>query len=70
MVSSPPTGGRFNKRSATTDHWRRSESDPGRPYVFKDAATLIDDFFDAVERVLTARGAPFERVAAKEGEGR
>ena len=27
MVSSPPTGGRFIKRSATTDHWHRSESD-------------------------------------------
>ena len=63
-----PVGGRFNQRPTTTDHWHRSESDPGRPYVFKDAATLIDDFFDAVERVLTERGVPFESVEDKEGE--
>jgi hypothetical protein len=30
--------------------------DPGRPYEFKDAETLIDDFFDEVERVLRDRG--------------
>ena len=28
----------------------------GRPYAFKDAATLIDDFLDEVEKVLDARG--------------
>ena len=64
-----PLGGRFNQRPTTTDHWHRSESDPGRPYVFKDAATLIDDFFDAVERVLSECGVPFESVEAKQGEG-
>jgi Family of unknown function (DUF6516) len=37
-------------RSVATDHWHRTESDPGRPYRFKDAATLIDDFFNEVER--------------------
>jgi len=29
----------------------RSEGDVGRPYEFKDAETLLDDFFDEVERV-------------------
>jgi hypothetical protein len=28
----------------------------GRPYEFKDAETLLDDFFDEVERVLRERG--------------
>ena len=39
-----------------TDHWHRTEKDPGRPYEFKNAETLIDDFFDEVERVLRDRG--------------
>jgi hypothetical protein len=28
------------------DHWHRTERDPGRQYKFKDAATLIDDYFN------------------------
>src|SRR5262249_48369207 len=28
----------------------------GRPYEFKDAEKLVDDFFNEVERVLTERG--------------
>ena len=32
------------------------ERDRGQPYEFKDVETLIDDFFDAVERVLQERG--------------
>jgi len=41
--------------------------DPGRPYVFRDAVTLIDDFFDEVERVLRKRGikTTVVRVEAK-----
>jgi hypothetical protein len=49
-------GSRFNRRGKATDHWHRTEKDPGRPYVFKDAETLIDNFFDEVERVLRERG--------------
>ena len=48
--------GQFKHRDETTDHWHRTERDPGRPYVFKDAETLIDHFFDEVERVLGERG--------------
>jgi hypothetical protein len=43
-------------RGTSDDHWHRTEKDPGRPYEFKDAETLIDDFFDEVERVLRDRG--------------
>jgi hypothetical protein len=52
----PASGSRFRRRGVAADHWHRTEKDPGRPYVFKDAETLIDDFFDAVERVLGERG--------------
>jgi Family of unknown function (DUF6516) len=50
------TGSRFKKRPHTGDHWHRAEHDRGQPYEFKDVETLIDDFFDAVERVLQERG--------------
>ena len=63
-----PLGGRYRKRARATDHWHRTETDAGRPYEFKDAATLIDDFFNAVERVLTDRGVPFEVADDESGE--
>ena len=50
------TGGRFKRKPPASDHWHRTETDPGRPYQFKNAETLIDDFFDEVERVLGERG--------------
>ena len=50
------TGGRYKRKPSTSDHWHRTEADLGRPYQFKDAETLIDDFFDEVERVLNERG--------------
>jgi Family of unknown function (DUF6516) len=49
-------GSKFKRPAEASDHWHRTENDPGRPYRFKDAATLVDDFFDAVERVLSERG--------------
>lgn len=49
-------GTRFKRPPDAADHWHRTEHDPGRPYVFKDADTLIVDFFDEVERVLSERG--------------
>lgn len=52
----PRRSSRFKRRSEVADHWHRTEKDPGRPYVFKDAENLIDDFFDEVERVLGERG--------------
>jgi hypothetical protein len=52
----PATGSRLTRRPQTNDHWHRTADDPGRPYRFKDAETLIDDFLDAVEQVLRERG--------------
>jgi hypothetical protein len=52
----PAPGSRFRRRSPASDHWHRTESDPGRPYAFKDAATLLNNFLDEVERVLAERG--------------
>lgn len=65
--SVPAKGARFKKRPKAMDHWHRTETDKGRPYAFKDAETLLDDFFDEVERVLTEHGIPFEVVEVTEG---
>jgi Family of unknown function (DUF6516) len=64
----PAKGSRFKKRSKTMDHWHRTESDAGRPYVFVNAEQLIDDFFDEVERVLSERGVPLDSVEVIEGD--
>lgn len=58
---------RGRRRAVVADHWHRSAGDPGRPYAFKDAAKLLDDFFTAVERVLKERGVPLD-VATDEDE--
>lgn len=62
----PVTGGRFKRKLSESDHWHRTETDPGRPYQFKDAETLIDDFFDEVERVLGERGVGTTVVEVEE----
>jgi Family of unknown function (DUF6516) len=59
-------GARFKKRSRASDHWHRSEGDIGRPYEFKDAETLLDDFFNEVERVLRERGIATAVVAVED----
>ena len=51
-----PVGSRLKKPSQAIDHWHRSEGDVGRPYEFKDADTLLQDFFREVRRVLNERG--------------
>jgi hypothetical protein len=66
--SVPAKGARFKKRPKAMDHWHRTETDEGRPYAFKDAEKLLDDFFDEVERVLTEHGIPFEVVEVTEGD--
>src|SRR5262249_23807940 len=62
----PAAGSRLKRAPEARDHWHRTEDDPGRPYVFKDAATLIDDFFDEVERVLRERGIGTDVVKVEE----
>ena len=59
-------GSRFKQQPVAADHWHRTESDEGQPYAFKNAETLIDDFFDAVERVLTERGVSLNVVDVEE----
>lgn len=63
-------GARFARRRPDADHWHRTEDDPGRPYAFTDAATLLFDFFAEVERVLRDRGVPLEVVRTEETSGR
>jgi len=62
----PARGSGFKRRGEAGDHWHRTEKDPGRPYVFKDAETLIDNFFDEVERVLRERGVGIRVTRAEE----
>jgi hypothetical protein len=62
----PAKGSRFKPGPPASDHWHRTETDPGRPYQFKDAETLIDDFFDEVERVLNERGVDMTVVEVEE----
>lgn len=52
----PHRGSRFKRRPDATDHWHRTEKDPGRPYEFTDADALLGDFFREVRRVLSERG--------------
>jgi hypothetical protein len=47
---------RSRTRAVATDHWHRTGDDPGRPYAFKDADTLLRDFFGEVRRVLGEHG--------------
>ncbi len=62
----PARGSRFKRRPEGSDHWHRTENDPGRPYAFKDADTLLQDFFQEVRRILTDRGIPETVVRVQE----
>lgn len=48
-------GSRFKRSPEERDHWHRTADDPGRPYAFKDADTLLQDFFREVRRALADR---------------
>jgi hypothetical protein len=41
----PATGSRFKRQSPASDHWHRTENDPGRLYGFRDAETLLSGLF-------------------------
>ncbi len=64
----PPRGSRYKKRQAQTDHWHRTADDSGRPYKFKDADTLLADFFSEVRRILAERGLSDEVVRIEQAE--
>jgi Family of unknown function (DUF6516) len=63
----PALGGR-KKVTAAPDHWHRTADDVGRPYQFIDVETLLDDFFDEVERILVELDVPLQ-VIADRGKG-
>ena len=65
----PTKGSRFKRRAGAADHWHRTETDPGRPYAFKDADTLLRDFFGEVRRVLAECGIA-DTVVKDEEEGK
>ncbi len=65
----PAAGSRFNRRPVAADHWHRSADDPGRPYPFKDAAGLIEDFLNDVRRVLESLGIQVEIVEEGGADG-
>jgi hypothetical protein len=65
----PAIGARYKRKPQASDHWHRTGTDPGRPYEFKDAETLIDDFFDEVERVLKERGVDTTVVEVEDTRG-
>jgi hypothetical protein len=46
---------RYAGRKLPYDHRHRHVSDKGVPYGFRDAYQLLKDFFEEVDRVLTAR---------------
>ncbi len=64
--AAPALGSRFKRRPAEHDHWPRTEDDSGRPYVFVDAETLLDDFFREVERVLRLHGVGLTVIGEEE----
>ena len=56
----------YKKNSKAYDHWHKIGKTPARPYKYKNAETLLDDFFKAVEQVLSERGIGSSVVQVKE----
>ena len=63
------SGSRFKPRPRAADHWHRTEDSMGEPYAFKDAETLLDEFFNEVERVLAERGVAMVVTSIEEIRG-
>ena len=61
-----PRGGRFKAGPIAHDHWHRTQSDPGRPYEFRSALQLVQDFLNEVERILAARGVSATMIEHEE----
>jgi len=58
--------GRAGRRAKTADHWHRTGSDEGRPYSYRGADKLLEDFFVEVRRVLAERGVSEEVVSVED----
>lgn len=61
----PAKGSRFKKPPQQSDHWHRTETDPGRPYEYQDAAKLVEDFLNEAERILAQRGVSTKVIGEK-----
>ena len=61
-------GSRYKDRPEAHDHYHRTETEAGRPYKFRNVETLIDDFFNAVERVLEDHGISSTVIEVEERE--
>ena len=59
-------GSRFKKKADAHDHWHRTATDPGRPYRYVDAPTLLEDFEHEVARILHERGVSMTVVGMDE----
>lgn len=55
-------------RPVASDHWHRTEDDPGRAYAFTTADQLLADFFAEVRRILAEHGIS-EQVVAMSDKG-
>jgi Family of unknown function (DUF6516) len=64
--AAPPLGGRYKARPVAHDHWHRTEEDKGRPYEFRSALQLVQDFLNEVERILGERGVSAVMVEQKD----
>ena len=62
----PPLGARYKAKPDAHDHWHRTETDKGRPYVFRSALQLVQDFLDGVDRVLGERGVSAVMIREKD----
>jgi hypothetical protein len=57
--------GRRGAHAVATDHWHSERRESAQIYPYEDAATLIDDFFNEVEKVLKQRGVKFVVIQEK-----
>jgi hypothetical protein len=62
----PAAGSKFKRSPEASDRWHRTESDPGRPYAYRDADTLVQDFFREVRRILADRGISEDVIKVEE----
>jgi hypothetical protein len=62
----PPRAGPYKAKAVAHDHWHRTQKDKGRPYLFRSAVQLIQDFLDEVERILGERGVSAAMIEGKD----
>ena len=64
--SVPDANARLGRSRTAADHWHRAHADPGKPYEFVDAATLVNDFLDQVDRILAELGIAATVISAED----